>query len=321
MAPAAPQHVDVVVVGAGAAGMSAATRLLALSNLTVAVLEARAYTGGRVHARRFGVGTIIEEGANWVHGEPPPGTSSRLENPAWQLAGRARLNMTRIPGSCANTSGYAVYDADGGLYANVGGAPQRRADAAFACANLTGQRLRPGRDMSFADALAQCGFAAPPTGTAEDTLFWEATAANLPLPIDQESLFWALPDPTYQFYGRDDHFVHDQRARGYATALDAMLTPQDVARRWKESLHLSAVVTGIDAEPGAGECLTTTATTLGGHAEENATACARAHQRRSPVLRSTRRVHPPAWRNAKDHAKLFTSPPLPASKIRGMSAL
>ncbi len=308
--------VDVVIVGAGAAGMAAAHELLALSNLTVAVLEGRRYTGGRVHARPFGDRqhpVVIEEGANWVHGEPPPGGRGRFENPAWRLARTAGLSTIRIPGSCANTSGYALFHSDGTCASPTGGLPQRRADAAFACANATGQRLRAGEDISFADALKHCGFAQPTTGSVEDTLYWEVSAANLPMAIDRESLKWSLPDATYQYYGPDDHFVYEQRPRGYATALDALFDGTRLQRRWDASLRLDTAVVEIAAAPhGAGRCASV-------RRPGRDAALVRTKDGRRFCAGHVISTLPLGVLKA-DHASLFTSPPLSPSKVHGLNA-
>src|SRR5262245_6492091 len=61
---------DVVVVGAGAAGLAAAARL-AREGVAVCVLEARDRVGGRIFTRRVpGVDVPIELGAELVHGRP-----------------------------------------------------------------------------------------------------------------------------------------------------------------------------------------------------------------------------------------------------------
>jgi monoamine oxidase len=58
-------EVDVVVVGAGFAGLSAARDLTAAGR-TVAVLEARPRVGGRVRNEPIGSGKVVEVGGQWV---------------------------------------------------------------------------------------------------------------------------------------------------------------------------------------------------------------------------------------------------------------
>ena len=57
---------DVVVIGAGAAGMAAARRLLA-SGLSVTVIEADRRIGGRVHTDLEIFGVPYDTGAHWLH--------------------------------------------------------------------------------------------------------------------------------------------------------------------------------------------------------------------------------------------------------------
>jgi monoamine oxidase len=59
------RRVDVVIVGAGLAGLTAATDLVR-SGHTVAVLEARDRVGGRTLNRSVGHGEVIEVGGEWV---------------------------------------------------------------------------------------------------------------------------------------------------------------------------------------------------------------------------------------------------------------
>ncbi len=61
----AMSDVDVVVVGAGFAGLTAARDLVAAGR-TVAVLEARDRVGGRVRNQPIGDGKIVEVGGQWV---------------------------------------------------------------------------------------------------------------------------------------------------------------------------------------------------------------------------------------------------------------
>ncbi|HEU4782258.1 MAG TPA: FAD-dependent oxidoreductase, partial [Ktedonobacterales bacterium] len=61
---------DVVIVGAGAAGLAAASAL-ARAGRTVALIEARDRIGGRVYTiRPTGATLPIELGADFIHGRP-----------------------------------------------------------------------------------------------------------------------------------------------------------------------------------------------------------------------------------------------------------
>ncbi len=63
-----PGSPDVIVIGAGAAGIAAARRLIE-RGLSVAVLEARDRVGGRAVTTRLR-GHAIDLGAHWLHAGP-----------------------------------------------------------------------------------------------------------------------------------------------------------------------------------------------------------------------------------------------------------
>jgi phytoene dehydrogenase-like protein len=66
-----PTEPDVIVVGAGAAGISAAVAL-ARQGLSVTVIEARARIGGRIFTLRDSkYRAPVELGAEFIHGRPP----------------------------------------------------------------------------------------------------------------------------------------------------------------------------------------------------------------------------------------------------------
>src|SRR5690349_11035510 len=64
-------HADVLIIGAGVAGLAAARRLSAAGR-SVILLEARDRIGGRIDTHRAAGWPIpIEMGAEFVHGRPP----------------------------------------------------------------------------------------------------------------------------------------------------------------------------------------------------------------------------------------------------------
>ncbi len=84
---------DVLIVGAGVAGLQAG-RLLAEAGRRVAIVEARARTGGRIWTRSISLDGLqrpvpVELGAEFVHGLPPE---------TWSLIKQAELSSYEIDG-------------------------------------------------------------------------------------------------------------------------------------------------------------------------------------------------------------------------------
>jgi monoamine oxidase len=75
---------DVIVVGAGAAGLAAAAEL-GRAGLRVTVLEARDRIGGRIYTASDSSGIAIELGAEFIHGMPPE---------IWQTLQAANVKIT-----------------------------------------------------------------------------------------------------------------------------------------------------------------------------------------------------------------------------------
>ena len=83
------ESADVIIVGAGAAGLAAGARLTA-AGFQVLLLEARDRIGGRILADGLEPdGAAVELGAEFVHGRPPE---------IFGLAGRAGLEIREIEG-------------------------------------------------------------------------------------------------------------------------------------------------------------------------------------------------------------------------------
>jgi monoamine oxidase len=89
LAAAAPETFDVIVIGAGAAGLAAAAEL-ARAGRSVLVLEARERVGGRCFTRRMaGLEIPVELGAEFIHGE------AQATHALLRQAGIAAVDSTR----------------------------------------------------------------------------------------------------------------------------------------------------------------------------------------------------------------------------------
>jgi monoamine oxidase len=90
---------DVVVIGAGAAGLAAATQL-AGSGLAICMLEARDRIGGRMYTLRDdALRAPIEMGAEFIHGKPPE---------IWDLLKNAKVPVTEMEGDSWCSKGEEV---------------------------------------------------------------------------------------------------------------------------------------------------------------------------------------------------------------------
>jgi hypothetical protein len=227
--------VDVIIVGAGWAGLSAADYLVrSKQNVTFTVLEARNETGGRTRAMTFGDASVgryvLERGSNWVCGVgggtggqrvTPPAPDVRT-NPILDLALRAKLDVVLIPGSTQNLSNYAKVFGPRGADADADGALRNRAKAALDCVNATGHKA-PGYDYNatLRQALTDCGW--DPRTPAEWAVDWVATVDDPGFPASQQAARGWGSSQTYAWWGKDDYFVIDQNPRGYAKLLDVMV--------------------------------------------------------------------------------------------------
>ncbi len=144
-----PAEVDVVVIGAGAAGIAAARKLTAAGR-TVIVLEAKDRAGGRCIADTVNFGVPMDLGAHWIHAPE--------ENPLVPLA---------------RASGFQLYDDPERARLLVKGRRPREGEwEAYASALTRAQRAildagEAGREISLAAAM--------PTNLRD----WQATVAFL----------------------------------------------------------------------------------------------------------------------------------------------
>jgi monoamine oxidase len=101
---------DVVIVGAGLAGLSAARRLAA-AGVEPLVLEARNRVGGRTLTSHFADGTFVDDGGQWIS----PGQDC-------VVALAAELGVALVP---SWSEGAMVHWRDGVRHESAGAVPVR----------------------------------------------------------------------------------------------------------------------------------------------------------------------------------------------------
>lgn len=141
----APREVDVVIVGAGFAGLGAAADLRR-DGFDVVVLEGRDRVGGRVFTDRRWDDLPVDLGASWIHG--------RNGNPLTELAEQQGVETKVFDVGGAEGDGtYATYDVDG---EPVGEAAAARLESDLDDLYDATERSasgRDGRELSVTEAL------------------------------------------------------------------------------------------------------------------------------------------------------------------------
>jgi len=205
---------DVAIVGAGAAGMSAALALTR-AGLHVAILEARNRIGGRIHTNYDPLCAIpIELGAEFVHGQPPE---------IWKYVESGRLAAVEAAPS-------HFYIQNGAIQENDWSETDRL---------LSGMAESP--EQSFRDYMEQSGASAGARRAAAG--YVEGFNAARQEQISVQSL--ARAEKAAEAIGGDRTF---RLIGGYARLVETLWHEIDPARC---TLHLGITVDSIEWKPGA----------------------------------------------------------------------
>ncbi|KAM7435364.1 hypothetical protein ABFA07_014686 [Porites harrisoni] len=150
----------VLILGAGAAGITAAMTLYDQGITDFLVLEAQDYIGGRIKSVPF-AGKNIEEGANWIH------FLEEKENPLLPL--RDKYNLT---GYLSNFSDFCMRNDSGQDVTDLRTYSEWKkvSEKLFAMGKKRGEEDHPPRDMPVSVALKLLGWISDTP--AKKTLSW-----------------------------------------------------------------------------------------------------------------------------------------------------
>jgi len=242
---------EVIIIGAGWAGMAAAHHLHSNGVEHLLVLEADSQTGGRTRSLEFGsesVGKFIfEQGSNWVcgtgnEGKPRDKTVPSVDtNPVKALMDQENLGVAYIPGATDGnmTNYYKVYD-EFGVDTDASGELRRKGNAALACLAVKGEKAK--NTKSVREGLTACGWI--PQTNAEWAMDWAIVSDESGVLAKGTALEAFAPDPTYVWWGPDDYLVVDQHPRGFARLIDGMT--RDSVPPGDSRIKLNAKVSKIE---------------------------------------------------------------------------
>ena len=204
---------DVVIVGAGMAGISAANTFHQQGMTSFLVLEARSEIGGRMRVADF-AGVKVEVGANWIHEVDTSGAPRSSVNPIWTLKQRCDLQ-----GFASDFTSSAVYDENAmNIRENSVPIAASLQSAYERIRQLRGSLLSDNQpDISVRVALSRNNW--NPTTPIENLLDWQTFDFCFAEAPEVGSLYQTQSDAGEDF-GNEDFFVTDQR--GYVHLVNCL---------------------------------------------------------------------------------------------------
>ncbi|BBN02833.1 polyamine oxidase [Marchantia polymorpha subsp. ruderalis] len=204
---------DVIIIGAGASGITAAKTLADQGVTDFVMLEATDRVGGRVRNADF-AGGKVELGANWVEGVNGPGPV----NPVWTLAQEVNLRSFY---SFFDNGTSNIYDERGFVPIEEAASTVEAADKAFEFVGELSKNLTEGNIEDISQQTGQRFFGFYPKTAIEMALDWWYYDFTTAEPPRASSLKNTVPLPTEEIFGPDHYFVADPR--GYAVVFQPLL--------------------------------------------------------------------------------------------------
>lgn len=234
---------QVLILGGGMAGVSAANKLSELGITDFLILEAQDRLGGRMRREELAPGVTVNLGANWIQGVDPAQPSL---HPIFNLAER-----------CGGLEGY-YFDYGDMIVYNSSGSEISKSDALryndyhaaleHSIALCSSRQERGLPDISVREALTNGSWV--PTTPEDDFVEWLGFDYCAGQPPDVSSLYQSVNLPTYSDFlqqpdneGRD-YFITDRR--GYVHLVECLTSNFSTNANSDKRIRLEAVVTQIE---------------------------------------------------------------------------
>ena len=239
---------EVLILGAGTAGIATAKSLHEKGVTDFLILEARDRIGGRLRSEEFG-GARVELGAQSIAGVDGDHTGRHKENPLWTAAKRCGLK-----GQLADISSRVFYEGsrriNDSVYLMVG---LKYFLADIAAIDYSKERQKKNLpDIPVRQALLRYGWTLD--SPVHKFMDWSVFDIGFAQPPDTTSLFNTIPFKTNEDFGDDIFFITDQR--GSEHLLHCLATEFNLKEK-DPRLQLNTVVNGIQ---WSDKCVCVTAT-------------------------------------------------------------
>ncbi|KAK6928766.1 Amine oxidase [Dillenia turbinata] len=191
---------DVIIIGAGVSGISAAKVLAENGVEDLIILEASDRIGGRIRKQDFG-GVSVELGAGWI-----AGVGGKQANPVWELANKTGL---RTCFSDYSNARYNIYDRSGKIFPSGVAADSYKKAVESAIQRLRSEEANcNSADMAMNFDFDQISTPKTPIELAIDFILHDFEMAEVE------------PISTYTDFGEGEFLVADER--GYEHLLYKM---------------------------------------------------------------------------------------------------
>ena len=226
------EDAQVLILGAGASGISAARELYDNGLTDFIILEGRSEIGGRMRAVDF-AGVKVELGANWITGVDLTNSSKFRANPLWVL--KQATNLSAIQSDYSST---VVYNDNGKDVTDH--LPYKKIQTAYANLSILTREMKKAgmEDITVREALNKVGWI--PRNALDNYLDWYKFDYNEATEPENVSLFAWRADNTDVDFGTTDFFVTDPR--GFAYLLEYLGEPFLNPK----VLHTDTTVTAIE---------------------------------------------------------------------------